>query len=142
MTELDRALVRRKLATITRNLEDLAEVEDLDLGAFTEDRFRQKGTERLLQELIEAAVDVNLHLLRVRGRPTPPDYFTTFVRLGEAGVIPGELARALAPSTGLRNRLVHEYDAIDDAVVLDAVGEARDLFGQYVEAIEEALERG
>lgn len=141
MTELDRALVRRKLTTITRNLEDLAQVEDLDLDAFTEDRFRQKGTERLPQ-LIEAAVDVNLHLLRVRGRPTPPDYFTTFVRLGEAGVIPGELARALAPSTGLRNRLVHEYDAIDDEVVLEAVGEARDLFGRYVEAIEEALERG
>lgn len=142
MTELDRALVRRKLATITRDLDDLAEIEGMDIGEFSADRFRQKGTERFLQEVIEAAVDVNLHLLRVRGRPTPSDYFSSFIELGEAGAIPSDLAKKLAPSTGLRNRLVHEYDAIDDEVVLEAVSEARELFGRYVAAVEAAIERG
>lgn len=139
MTELDRALVRRKLATIVRNLEDLAEVEGLGLGEFTSDRFRQKGTERLLQEVVEAAVDVNLHILRVRGAPTPHDYYSSFIGLGEAGEVSRALAEALAPSTGLRNRLVHEYDDIDDAAVLEAVAEARDLFASYVEEIEGTL---
>lgn len=139
MTELDRALVRRKLATIVRNLEDLAEVEGLDIADFTSDRFRQKGTERLLQEIVEAAVDINLHILRVRGAQTPRDYFGSFIELGESGEISKELAEALAPSSGLRNRLVHEYDDIDDAIVLDAVAEARDLFARYVEEVEGAL---
>lgn len=141
MTELDRALVRRKLAGIARNLDDLGQVENLELSDFLADRFRQKGTERLLQEVVESAVDINLHLLRVRGVETPPDYFSSFMRMGEHGVIPLELARALAPSTGLRNRLIHEYDDIDDDIVLEAVGQARDLYGQYVEAIERALSR-
>lgn len=139
MTELDRALVRRKLAAIVRNLEDLAAVEDLALKDYRRDRFRQKGTERLLQETIEAAVDVSLHLLRAAGHAAPPDYHQTFVQLGRSGLIPEDLGGRLAPSAGLRNRLVHEYDDIDDAIVLRAVGEARREFAEFVAAVERYL---
>ncbi len=50
-----------------------------------------------------------------------------------------EPVAAMAPSAGLRNRLVHEYDAIVDAIVLDAVRKAQSLFPQYVAAIERYL---
>ena len=90
----------------------------------------------MLQEAVEAAVDVNLHLLRAAGHPAPPDYYESFVAVGRAGVVPERLARELAPSAGLRNRLVHEYDVIDDAIVLDAVRRARRDFAKYVAAIE------
>jgi uncharacterized protein YutE (UPF0331/DUF86 family) len=136
VTELDRALVRRKLATIARNLGDLTAVEGLTMEEYRSDRFRQKGSERMLQEAVEAAVDVNLHLLRATGHPAPPDYYESFIAVGLAGVIPEDLARQLAPSAGLRNRLVHEYDVIDDAIVLDAVRRARREFAVYVAAIE------
>lgn len=139
MTEIDRALVRRKLSAILRNLEDLAQIADLSLVEYTRDRFRQKGTERLLQETIESAVDVNLRLARALGLPMPPDYFASFIALGPGGLLPANLAEALAPSTGLRDRLVHEYDTIDDATVLTAVAEARRLFTEYVRAIEAVL---
>lgn len=141
MTDLDRALVRRKLARILRNLADLEPVEGIDLEAFRADRFLQKGTERLLQETVEAAVDVNLHLLRVHGEPTAPDYFRSFTRLGEIGLISTDLAAALAPSTGLRNRLVHEYDALEDRIVVEAVAVARRLFPEYVAAVEARLDQ-
>jgi uncharacterized protein YutE (UPF0331/DUF86 family) len=36
----------------------------------------------------------------------------------------------------MRNRLVHQYDAIDDAVVLGAVGDARRPFAAYVAVVE------
>jgi hypothetical protein len=49
------------------------------------------------------------------------------------------LAETLAPAAGLRTRLVHEYDVIDDAIVLDAVGRARHDFAAYVSAIERYL---
>jgi len=136
MTELDRALIQRKLAAITRNLRDLATVEGLSLEEYRSERFRQKGTERLLQETIEAAVDVNLHLLRAAGHPAPPDYYESFIQLGRRGLLAPVLAERLAPAAGLRNRLVHEYDAIDDAIVLQAVGQAGDDFAVYVAAVE------
>lgn len=140
MTELDAALVRRKLATIVRNLEDLAAVEGLSLADYRRDRFRKKGVERMLQEAIDAATDVNLHLLRVSGAPTPADYYESFLALGRADVIPDALAERLAPAAGLRNRLVHEYDELDDEKILDAVTTARSDLGEYIAAVEGHLD--
>lgn len=139
MTELDRALVRRKLRTIQRNLHDLGAVATLSLDAYRSDRMRQKGTERLLHELIEAAADANVHLLRAAGHPVPPDYRSSFLEAGRHGIISHVLAEALAPAAGLRNRLVHEYDAIDDALVLAAAADAAEHFGAYVAAVERYL---
>lgn len=73
------------------------------------------------------------------GHTVPDDYFGGFTKLGDLGVLPAELARALAPSAGLRNRLVHEYDAIDDGKVLAAVGTTLDLYPRYIRAIETHL---
>jgi uncharacterized protein YutE (UPF0331/DUF86 family) len=139
MSPLGADVVRRKLAVIARNLLDLAAIEPLSVEEYRADRFRLKGTERLLQELIEAAVDANLHLLRAAGEPTPPDYFQSFIALGRLGVIPLPLAERLAPAAGLRNRLVHEYEEIDDRIVLAAIGEARREFAAYVAAVEQYL---
>ena len=81
------------------------------------------------------------HLIAELGRAVPDDYYSGFVRLGELEVVPPALARDLAPAAGPRNRLVHEYDAIDDARVHAAIARALDLFPRYVQAIEAYLSR-
>lgn len=139
MTSLDADLVRRKLAAISRKLDQLKAVEALSLVEYRADPFRLKGTEKLLQETVEAAVDANLHLLRSLGAPTPGDYYESFLVAARQGVIPADLGERLAPSAGLRNRLVHEYDDVDDAIVLAAVAEARRDFAEYVVAVDRFL---
>jgi len=141
VTEIDADLVRRKIARISRNLDALAVVDGIALDDYRGDLYRKKGTERLLQETVEAAVDTNLHLLRTAGAATPTDYYESFISLGQAGVIPLELAERLAPAAGLRNRLVHEYDDIDDEIVLKAVSEARQSLREYVAAVERYVAR-
>lgn len=139
MTEIEAELVRRKLARIRRNLDELEPIAELSLGEYRTDLMRRKAVERLLQEAIEAAVDVNLHLLRALDRPTPPDYYESFVALGRTRVLSAELADRLAPAAGLRNRLVHEYDEIDDEKVLEAVRGARGDFTSYVRSVMDFL---
>jgi len=136
MTELDREVVRRKLASMVRNLEHLQAIERLSLEAYRADWTRVKATERVLQEIVEAAVDVNQLLLVSRGAGPAPDYRQSFLEAGRLGIIPSSLAAELAPSAGLRHRLVHEYDEIDDAIVFAAVRSARSLFPHYIEAID------
>jgi uncharacterized protein YutE (UPF0331/DUF86 family) len=41
--------------------------------------------------------------------------------MGDLGILSAELAQRLAPSAGLRNRLVHEYETLDDDRVLAAI---------------------
>lgn len=136
MTELDRALVRRKLTAISRNLADLEPIAGLSLQEYMSDRLRRKAVERLLQEVVDAAVDVNLHMLRTLDVELPGDYYTSFIGMGRHGVLTLELAERLAPAAGLRNRLVHEYDDIDDAIVLSAVRVATQDLGEFVTAID------
>jgi uncharacterized protein YutE (UPF0331/DUF86 family) len=136
MSPIGAAVVRRKLGHIMTSLDLLRSIRTLP---FDECRMRvwgRKGLERVLQETIEAALDVNAHMIAERGHDVPDDYFGALLRLGQLGILPEELARALVPSAGLRNRLVHEYDSIDDAKVLAAVGTTLDLYPRYIQAIE------
>lgn len=74
-------------------------------------------------------------------RPVPEDYVRSFVALGAAGIIDEQLASDLAPAADLRNRIVHEYDELDDEIVFRAAQAAPDRFSAYVVAIERCLER-
>ena len=139
MTPLDAELVRRKLVVIERNLAHLAGIENLSLEEYQSDFLRRKATERVLQEIVKAAADVNLHLIREAGGETPRGHYETFIAVGREKIVDYELAQALAPSGGLRNRLVHEYDEIDDAIVLEAVAEVKSLFHRYAAEIERHL---
>lgn len=142
MTTLDREILRRKLERITSDLRLLEPIAVLDIEAYRADPYRPKATERLLQEIVEAAVDINTHLLVSAGRPAPDDLYSSFLDMAGLGVLDRALAEALAPSAGLRNRLVHEYDRIDDARVLAAAGEAVRSYARYVAAVEAHLASG
>ncbi len=141
MTPVDPSVLRRKLEVIVTNLQALEPVARGSLDEYQRDLFRRKGTERLLQELIEAAIDLNTHVLVQEGHAPPVDYYQGFMRLADIDVLERELASELAPSAGLRNRLVHEYDAIVDSIVLDAVRKAQALFPKYVASIEAYLRK-
>jgi uncharacterized protein YutE (UPF0331/DUF86 family) len=141
MSPLDHAVIRRKLQVIVENLRDLREVQNMGFEAYRASRFEKKATERWLQELIEAAIDVNIHILSGLGLGVPESNYETFIAIGERKILPRELARRLAPAAGLRNRLVHEYEDLDDRRVWEAIGQAQELFPRYLKSIEELLAR-
>lgn len=91
--------------------------------------------ERALQQLVDLAVKVNAHIATTQGLHAPGDYYSTFAAAAEAGALDEELAATLAPSTGLRNRLVHEYERIDLDAVAAGVVAALDGYSQYVQQV-------
>ena len=141
MSPVDAAVIRRKLGHITAALTALRPLGQLSLDEYRRRLYERKAAERLLQEAMEAALDINAHLVAEHGAAVPEDYYGGFIALGTLGVLPEALARQLAPSAGLRNRLVHEYEAIDDAKVLAAIGTTLTLYAQFVEALEAFLTR-
>jgi len=134
-------IVRRKLAVIIENLETLEPVMWMKPEEYLQDVYKRKATERLLQELIEAAIDINIHMIVETGHTVPDDYYESFIRAGELKIISLDLAQKLAPSAGLRNRLVHEYDRLDHVMVLKAVNMAEELYSKYVKEINDYLSK-
>jgi len=90
------------------NLKALEPIENMTKKEYIEDLYKRKATERLLQELIEAAIDINTYVIVQKGNKVPDDYYESFIKAGELKIISADLAEKLAPSAGLRNRLVHE----------------------------------
>ncbi|MGH9387263.1 MAG: type VII toxin-antitoxin system HepT family RNase toxin [Vicinamibacterales bacterium] len=141
MSPVDAAIIRRKLGHIAETLHALRPLAQLTLDDYRARLYERKAAERLLQEAIEAALDINAHLIAEQGGAVPEDYYLGFIALGALQIIPDALAHQLAPSAGLRNRLVHEYDAIDDGKVLTAIGTLLTLYPRFVEAIETFLSK-
>lgn len=139
MSPIDAAIVRRKLGHIMTVLEALRPLARLTVDEYRTRLYERKAAERLLQEAIEAALDVNAHMIAELGREIPEDYYGGFIKLGELCVLTRDLARFLAPSAGLRNRLVHDYDTIDDAKVLGAIATTLEGYPRYIQAIEAYL---
>ncbi len=142
MTPIDIEIIRRKLSTIMENLDLLRPITSLSFADYEEDVYRRKATERMVQIIVEAGVDVCTHLLVGTGHPAPADNYHAFLDLAEKSrVIDLPLAQALAPSAGLRNRLVHEYERINDRMVFQAVSRALELFPRFVQAVSNHLQK-
>ncbi len=141
MSPLEKSVIRKKMGVIIENLKALELYRGISREEYDRDVYKRKASERLLQEMIEAAIDINTHIIVQTGNDAPDDYFQSFIKAGELAVIPAGLAEKLAPSAGLRNRLVHEYDALDHDLILNAAKQAEELYSNYIFEIENYLSR-
>lgn len=63
MSPIEKDIVIRKLGVMVDNLKSLGPILRMSRESFLQDLYMRKAAERLLQELIEAAIDINVHLL-------------------------------------------------------------------------------
>ncbi|MEG4532830.1 type VII toxin-antitoxin system HepT family RNase toxin [Microcoleus sp. D2_18a_D3] len=121
MKEIEPAIVLAKLDFMTDYLESLSSFESITLEEYLSDRGKQLIIERLLQLIIQVAIDVNRYLLKRLEVQQPNSNFDVFIEVSNCGIITAELAKILSQSGVLRNRLVHLYDAIDPVKVHQAI---------------------
>jgi uncharacterized protein YutE (UPF0331/DUF86 family) len=143
MSPLESAIVRRKLAVMLETLERLKSAAGLSLADWIRDADRRDASKHRLQVCIEAAIDINAHLLVGAGHPAPADAYQSFLDVAEKlALLPRDQASRLAPAAALRNRLVHRYDTLDEELVLAAVEDALALLPGFIDAVETYLSRG
>lgn len=133
--ELDRDIVEKKIASIKDYLSDLEKIKDLSLEEYRSDVFRKRGIEKTLINIIQAAIDINNYLLAKVSKAAAADNYDSFMQLGERNIVPKEFAARIAPAAGLRSRLVHEYDKIDDGTAHASIQEALRQFPDYIQHI-------
>lgn len=134
-----REILHEKLATLQSYYKELAELQYITYDDYTGNRLYKRTVERLLQLIVEVATDINNMVLRGAGKDTPVDYYSSFVKMAEANVFPMEFALEIAPSTGLRNIIVHEYQVIDDRVVHASIPNTMKYYMDYMKYMEEYL---
>ncbi|MBW4512433.1 MAG: DUF86 domain-containing protein [Scytonematopsis contorta HA4267-MV1] len=135
MTNIDKVIVAKRLALITRYLSSLKKFEGQSLEEYLSNFETQMVVERLIQLMTQAAIDINEHILSSINPGNSTTNFEAFIEIGKYDIINPGLAKQLAPSAGLRNRLVHEYDDIDSSQVFLAINFALSQYPLYVQQI-------
>ena len=130
------AVIKRKLTFLIQYLQDLKKFENIGKKAFSKHHYE---IERILQLIVEVACDMNAHLLSQRVEKPPSSYFESFILLGRQGIISQKLAEELAPSTGLRNALVHFYEGIEEEKVRKSIVLVLKYFPEYVREIKKNI---
>ena len=135
MAPLDAEVVQRKL----EHLRELLQMLEAEAGAtaaeFLADRRQQLVVERLLHLQVETACDLLQHLLVQEHGQRPQSFADCFLQAGQQGLISSELAIALAPAAGLRNRLVHDYERLDPQRIHAAMGTALTQMAQLLDQL-------
>jgi uncharacterized protein YutE (UPF0331/DUF86 family) len=140
---IDIHFIRRKIKLIQEDLSELDRLAHHSFDEITKDRIKFLAVERLLEKIIMRAIDINQHMIAELGRGDEPvrGYEDTFYILSQFGIYDEEFAKQIAPSAGLRNRLVHEYNNTRQDIIYKSVSEAVAQYVRYCDSILRFIEK-
>lgn len=98
-------------------LSELREFDSVNEEEFLSDGILQDALERRLQLATEVCMDIANGIVRLLGLRPPVDYVDLFRVLQEEGLIDADFMRRLQGLVRYRNRLVHDYEILDPALV-------------------------
>jgi len=128
-------LVERKINLILSDLEKLRELAKLNLSEYLEDFRNEVVAERLLERIIGRMIDINFHVITEQTLSPPTDYHGSFAQLEKLNILTSEEAARFAKLAGLRSRLSHEYNGIDEKIIHQVVKELVAELPTYIEGI-------
>ena len=95
----------------------------------------------LVQAAAQVCIDMANHVIASSGWRAPADFRDAFTVLEEQGVIEPDLAGRMRALAGLRNRLVHVYERVDDRIVHSSLGAGVQDLATFSQAIAQLVER-
>ena len=123
-----------KIQLIEERIGDIQSWED----DFTTDKRSRLAVYKAMQEIVEASMDVLAMRLK-DSEKLPMDDYTNIDRAYKSGIIDERIKHALEEANGLRNRLVHGYNGINETVALESMKSLFPLFEAYIERMRQWL---
>lgn len=114
-------VLARKVAAIRARTMRVRELSPRTVEEFVAKRTEAEALILNLFLALQECSDLALHLVADLGLGVPGEPRAAFEALARARVLDAELARKLCAAVGLRNRIAHEYGALDLAKVFEAV---------------------
>ncbi len=128
--------VQAKLALLAATIAQLRAMDARSLEAFRADDRNVDAALRRLQVAIQILIDVGSHVVSRLGLGAPETSQDLLDRLEHAGKLPAGSTARFGRIFAFRNRIVHLYDRVDDAVVLEILakhlGDLEELARHYL----------
>ncbi len=135
-------LVQQKLGNQAEYLAELKPYVALEYADYRHQTGFNRVTERLVQIIVESAIDINEKLIEAINGPPPATARESFEAVSRFGVIDDELSVAFRKTyVGLRNHIVHDYEKLDDHVVYFNARRLLDDATRYIAAVRHFIEQ-
>ena len=138
MTTFDINVILTRLSKIEDYLKRLEKYQSTTLDEYSENQDIQLITERLIQVMTEAALDIIKHLLSCLGVLRQKETWTNkdyFLEAANLNIISSEIANQLVKAAGMRNILVHIYLNIEPEQVFFAIAKSLEIYPIYIHQI-------
>ncbi|MBI5475050.1 MAG: DUF86 domain-containing protein [Ignavibacteriae bacterium] len=123
-----------RLKILERNILELqAAKKRLSLSALSSELREQWALRYGLLESIQIIIDISCHLVSKFNLGNPQSYRECIELLQQNAYISPGLSTKLKSMVGLRNILVHDYIAVDDAQLYELLGQVDDM-SEFVQA--------
>ncbi len=130
------ARYKDKLNFISERKQDIEEwISGYDSSDFIKDKKTRLAVYKAFQEMTEASFDIAAMVCKDL-KIIPKDDYTNIDRLFEKKIVGISLKNALSESNGLRNRLVHRYNGLDDSLAFDSIMAHLTSISNFSEVIE------
>ena len=129
---IDKKLVKTKINSIQNNLEQLKRFENLSFEKVVENYDTHKIVERIIELLINEAIDINQHFIsESKLNKLSFDFKESFLLMEKLNIYPKSFAQEISLSVGLRNILVHQYNRLDEKVFYTSIKDCLKQYSQY-----------
>jgi uncharacterized protein YutE (UPF0331/DUF86 family) len=125
LVDAERASARLK--RLEKLIEDLEEIREEGEDTYLAESRLRLAAERQLELAVQICIDLGTQLVMERSVRAPDSYAGVFEAMGEAGLLPADLAERLSAAAKQRNLLVHLYMEIDDKQVFSSLASLNDL---------------
>lgn len=131
--------IRDKLDYLVNLLEELQEAIPSSFQNYMGSPVVRRGCERFVQLTIECAGDICEMVAEHANIPLPNSLYESFVQAAVAGAFPRDVAQALAHWVRLRNRIVHDYERVDDAALYGSLAAIMEQFTDFTKHIRDFI---
>jgi uncharacterized protein YutE (UPF0331/DUF86 family) len=133
-------LIQQKLVNMDGYLQELTPYVGIPLPTYLKQPGQRRIVERLVQVIVESAIDTNNLLLAASGSLPTSSARDSFDAVCNLGAIDDRLrVRFNRTYVGLRNRIVHDYEALDNRMVYAAARRLLKDAAKYIQSIRRYL---
>ena len=129
---INKDTIKIKLNILRENLSKVKELLNLQDKELRANDISRSAMERYFQLMVDAAVGANEHIISEENLEIPDDYFGTFLILGKSGILPFDFSKKIAPSVGLRNQLIHQYEKISVDKMIENIRNNVHQYDEYI----------
>ena len=141
MSEIDKEYIRQKIKLAEEYLQEIKEFLKVGDKAISSDLKNRYSLERVFLLLVEELIDINNYFIKALNLKPIDDLKSSFLAIGEAGILPLDFAKKISPLVGTRNILVHQYEKLNLEIFLKNLRGNIDDFETYFKHILVFLEK-